>query len=45
MRLKLDECLPGECAELLTAHGHEVQTVPQEGLQGKPDETIWSAAQ
>jgi predicted nuclease of predicted toxin-antitoxin system len=45
MMLKLDECLPVECANLLTARGHGVETVPQEGLQGEPDESIWSAAQ
>jgi predicted nuclease of predicted toxin-antitoxin system len=45
MRIKLDECLPKECAELLSAFGHEVDTVPDEGLQGKPDQTIWSSSQ
>jgi hypothetical protein len=45
MKLKIDECLPLECADLLTTHGHEVETVPMEGFQGKPDQFIWYAAQ
>ncbi|MDD5204301.1 MAG: DUF5615 family PIN-like protein [Desulfobacterales bacterium] len=43
--MKIDECLPLECADLLAAHGHEVETVYQEGLRGRPDQLIWSAAQ
>jgi predicted nuclease of predicted toxin-antitoxin system len=45
MRFKLDECLPREFADLLSAHGHGVETVPQEGLQGDPDESVWAAAE
>lgn len=45
MRIKLDECLPKDCTELLSAYGHDVETVPKEGLQGEPDHSIWSASQ
>jgi len=30
---------------VLTASGHAVDTVPSEGLTGRPDEEIWRAAQ
>ena len=45
MRIKLDENLPHSLAAELSALGHDVDTVPQEGLRGRPDEAIWSAAQ
>lgn len=45
MRIKLDENLPHSLAAELSALGHDVDTVPQEGLRGQPDEAIWSAAQ
>lgn len=40
MKFKIDENLPLELSDLLTAAGHEAQTVYQEGLQGKPDTTV-----
>ena len=44
MRLKLDENLPGDAAELLRALGHDVGTVVGEGLAGSPDGQVVSAA-
>jgi predicted nuclease of predicted toxin-antitoxin system len=45
MRLKLDENLPATLAEALRARGHDVDTVPDESLQGTSDVTVFSAAQ
>lgn len=45
MKLKLDENLPAKLAQLLASLGHDTDTVPQEGLAGKPDADIWAAAQ
>lgn len=44
MKIKLDENLPARLAALLTAHGHDVHTVPEENLAGRPDADIWQAA-
>lgn len=41
MLIKIDECLPGEVADLLTGVGHEVETVKREGLKGSVDSIIW----
>ena len=45
MRIKLDENLPFILVETLTQLGHDVDTVPQEGLQGFVDADVWEAAQ
>jgi predicted nuclease of predicted toxin-antitoxin system len=45
VKIKLDECLPGECANLLASWGHQVDTVAEQGLQGSSDDVLWSAAQ
>lgn len=45
MRIKLDENLPGRLVALLTALGHDVDTVPSEGIAGKDDDHVWRAAQ
>ena len=45
MRIKLDENLPTRLAPLLGALGHNVDTVPQERLQGRNDAVIWLATQ
>jgi len=45
MRIKIDECLPGEIVELLTEIGHTAETVKDEGLSGSPDYIIWGIAQ
>ena len=43
MRIKLDENLPTGLGEHLRIMGHDVDTVPDEGLQGKDDATVWEA--
>ena len=45
MRIKLDENLPGRLVALLTQRGHDVDTVPVEGIAGKDDAIVWRAAQ
>jgi predicted nuclease of predicted toxin-antitoxin system len=45
MRIKLDENLPTKLMPLLGALGHNVDTVPEERLQGRDDSMIWQAAQ
>lgn len=45
MKIKLDENMPAMLAENLLAFGHDVQTVPQEGLSGFADPEVWAAAQ
>ncbi len=44
MKIKLDENLPAQLANSLRQLGHDVQTVPEEGLAGHVDADIWSAA-
>jgi hypothetical protein len=43
MRLKLDENIPASTAIRLTALGHDVHTVLEEGLGGRPDNDVWQA--
>jgi len=45
VKIKLDENLPVRAMEVLVALGHDVDTVPQEGLAGRSDADIWEAAQ
>ena len=45
MQIKLDENLPADLAEVLAELGHDVDTAPGEGLAGREDAAIWSAAQ
>jgi predicted nuclease of predicted toxin-antitoxin system len=45
MKIKIDENIPHRLAALLTQMGHDVDTVLDEKLNGKPDEAIWEAAQ
>lgn len=45
MKIKLDENLPGTLVRTLSAIGHEVDTVAEEGLSGRDDTTVWQAAQ
>ena len=45
MRIKLDENIPARLIQTLTALGHEVDSVPDEGLGGSIDPDIWRAAQ
>lgn len=44
MRIKLDENLPVRLAAALRRLGHDVDTVPEEGLAGKPDADVWPAS-
>lgn len=45
MKLKLDENLPARLAAVLRSLGHDVDTVPQEGLSGMVDAEVWRSAQ
>jgi len=45
MRIKLDENVPRRLAERLSAVGHDVDTVPDEGIGGRDDDTVWRSAQ
>ncbi len=45
MKIKLDENLPHRLVHLLTKLGHDTDTVPQEGLTGRSDNDVWTAAQ
>ena len=44
MRLKLDENLGSACASLLKAAGHDVLTVPDQGLCSAADEAVIAAS-
>ena len=44
MKIKPDENLPAQLANNLQAFGHDVETVPEEGMAGYQDAAIWSAA-
>lgn len=43
MKVKLDENLPARLAVALRNRGHDVDTVPEEGLSGRPDTEVWRA--
>lgn len=45
MKIKLDENLPARLKNVLTAYGHEIDTVNDEGLTGQPDQAVWRASQ
>jgi predicted nuclease of predicted toxin-antitoxin system len=45
VKVKLDENLPRALVEELVQLGHEVDTVPEEGMGGRSDHEIWSACQ
>jgi predicted nuclease of predicted toxin-antitoxin system len=45
VKLKLDENLPASGAVRLRALGLDVDTVVEEGLAGRPDADVWTAAQ
>jgi hypothetical protein len=45
MKIKLDENIPVSIAAVLTALGHNVDTVADENLTGKPDTAVWESAQ
>ena len=45
MKIKLDENMPVDLADVLSRLGHDADTVPHEGLAGKDDAAVWDAAQ
>jgi predicted nuclease of predicted toxin-antitoxin system len=45
MKIKLDENLPFGLVGILSEFGHEIDTIPQEGLKGCNDEQVWEATQ
>ena len=45
MKIKLNENLPAALSRELANLGHDVQTVPQEGLAGRSDSRVWEVAQ
>lgn len=45
MKIKLGENLPVRLKGILAQHGHDTDTVVEEGLAGQPDANIWQAAQ
>jgi predicted nuclease of predicted toxin-antitoxin system len=45
VKIKLDENLPFSLVAALGQLGHEVDTVPEEGLRGSADAEVWEAAQ
>jgi len=45
MKIKLDENLPFGLAIPLRKLGHDVDTIHEEGLSGRPDREVWDAAQ
>lgn len=45
VRLKVDENLPNEIAELLSQHGCDALTVHNQGWQGTADDQLWARIQ
>src|SRR3954471_22352567 len=45
LRIKLDENLPKEIAELLNAHGHDAVTVADQRWSGLSDDILWQRLQ
>jgi predicted nuclease of predicted toxin-antitoxin system len=45
VNVKLDENLPERLVSILSALGHDVDTVRSERLKGRTDADVWSAAQ
>jgi len=45
VKIKLDENLPDRLVPVLSALGHDVDTVRREQLKGRADADVWSAAQ
>jgi predicted nuclease of predicted toxin-antitoxin system len=44
-RVKVDEDLPRQIVDLLTAQGHEAVTVVEQGWQGVSDDVLWPRVQ
>ena len=45
MRIKIDENMPARLSDVLIKLGHDVETVPEEGLAGTVDDIVWQASQ
>ncbi|MEA3277704.1 MAG: DUF5615 family PIN-like protein [Pseudomonadota bacterium] len=45
MKIKLDENIPAALVAELSDLGHDVDSVPQEGLTGQSDPDVWAGAQ
>jgi predicted nuclease of predicted toxin-antitoxin system len=45
VRIKLDENLPRRLKEDLSVLGHDIHTIPDEGLTGVEDGRVWEACQ
>jgi predicted nuclease of predicted toxin-antitoxin system len=43
VRVKLDENVPYDAVAVFVDGGHDVHTIPDEGLVGHPDADVWSA--
>lgn len=41
IRIKVDEDLPAEVADVLRAAGHDASSVVEQGLTGKADDHLW----
>ncbi len=44
MRFKIDENLPQRLTAVFQRHGHDADSVMEEGLLGHPDSEVWPAA-
>ena len=45
MRIKVDEDLPRAAVQMLRHHGHEAVSVPEQGMGGAKDHSLWQAVQ
>jgi predicted nuclease of predicted toxin-antitoxin system len=43
VRIKLDENVPQDAVAVFTDGGHDVHTIPDEDLVGRPDADVWRA--
>jgi len=45
VRVKVDEDLPRQIADMAVVHGHDATTVLAQGWQGTPDDVLWGRIQ
>ncbi len=45
MKVKIDEDLPEQVADVFSSHGHDATTVRIQGWSGMPDDELWSRSQ
>jgi predicted nuclease of predicted toxin-antitoxin system len=43
VRVKLDENVPAAAVPVFAGRGHDVHTIPDEGMVGHPDDAVWGA--